>query len=277
MGTYIKVFDTHADYLAFTQTEDFILPNVSYCEDEIDVVHYSPLLPPTNTNLVAKYNIMTAGVILTLFKSNDGSGSGSDESVCPFSAMTIDGVEQPTVVSTYEFSTTGEHIVEYTLTDPTTIAEHVFENCDGLTSIVIPSGVTSIGQLAFYNCVGLTSITLGSGVTSIGGNAFASCTSLTSVTIPNSVTSIGEAAFGGCSGLTSITIPSGVTSIGKYAFHLCSSLTTVTVRATTPPTLDRDAFDYANIYTIYVPSASVNTYKSAPNWANYSQKFQAIS
>ena len=109
MGTYIKVFDTHADYLAFTQTEDFVLPNVSYCEDEIDVVHYSPLLPPTNTKLVAKYNILTAGITRKLFNFNDGegsgSGSGSDESVCPFSAMTIDGVEQPTVVSTYEFST----------------------------------------------------------------------------------------------------------------------------------------------------------------------------
>lgn len=42
MGKYIKKFDTHSDYEDFIQTEDFILPNVSYCVDNIDV-HYNPI------------------------------------------------------------------------------------------------------------------------------------------------------------------------------------------------------------------------------------------
>ena len=42
MGKYIKLFSTHAEYQAFIQTDDFILPNVSYCEDQTDVVHYNP-------------------------------------------------------------------------------------------------------------------------------------------------------------------------------------------------------------------------------------------
>ena len=42
MGKYIKLFSTHAEYQAFIQTDDFILPNVSYCEDQADVVHYNP-------------------------------------------------------------------------------------------------------------------------------------------------------------------------------------------------------------------------------------------
>ena len=40
MGKYIKKFDTHSDYEDFTETEDFIRPNVSYCVDNKDV-HYN--------------------------------------------------------------------------------------------------------------------------------------------------------------------------------------------------------------------------------------------
>lgn len=47
MGKYLKKFDTHAEYLTFTQTEDFILPNVSYCEDNNEV-HYNPYVSPYN-------------------------------------------------------------------------------------------------------------------------------------------------------------------------------------------------------------------------------------
>ena len=93
-----------------------------------------------------------------------------------------------------------------------------FSNCNGLTSITIPSSVTSIGGRAFYSCSGLTSMTIGDGVTSIGESAFYNCRGLTNITIPNSVTSIGDYAFQSCSGLTSDTIPNGVTIIGSHTF-----------------------------------------------------------
>ncbi len=38
-----------------------------------------------------------------------------------FSEIEIDGVVQPSVVSSYTFDTTGEHTVKYTLVDPTSI------------------------------------------------------------------------------------------------------------------------------------------------------------
>ena len=111
----------------------------------------------------------------------------------------------------------------------TNIGNYAFSYCSRLTSVTIPNSVTSIGNYAFYNCSGLTSVTIPNSVTSIGSVAFSGCSGLTSVTIPNSVASIGSSAFSYCSGLTSVTIPNSVTSIGEYAFYNCSGLTSVTI------------------------------------------------
>ena len=111
-------------------------------------------------------------------------------------------------------------------TGVTSIGEHAFVNCTGLTSITIPNSVTSIGMSAFNSCSNLNAITIPNGVTSIDYAAFRLCTGLTSITIPNSVTSVGVYAFDGCSGLSSVTISSG--SIGNLAFYNCSGLTSVT-------------------------------------------------
>ena len=160
----------------------------------------------------------------------------------------------------------------------TSIGDYVFEGCRSLTSVTIPDSVTSIGNEAFGYCTGLTTCTIGSGVTSIGNKAFTDCTSLTSVTIPDSITSIGNSAFTYCHSLTSVTIPDSVTSIGEYAFFNCSRLTSATVRATTPPTLGYSAFvNNPSNRKIYVPSASVETYKSASGWSSYASDIEPIS
>ena len=111
----------------------------------------------------------------------------------------------------------------------TSIGDHAFWDCSGLTSVTIPDGVTSIGGDAFSGCAALTSVTIPGSVTSIGGGAFSGCTSLTSVAIPSSVTEIGGSAFSGCTGLTSVTIPDSVTSIGDSVFSGCTALTAVTI------------------------------------------------
>ena len=156
----------------------------------------------------------------------------------------------------------------------TSIGDNAFNGCKSLTNITIPDSVTNIGEQAFMWCSGLTSIEIPSGVTSIGNGVFYACKSLRSIDMPSGVTSIGITAFQACTSLTSIDIPSGVTSIGEYAFIHCSSLTSITVNATTPPTLGTSAFNYTNSAPIYVPSESVNAYKTA--WSDYASRIQAI-
>ena len=121
--------------------------------------------------------------------------------------------------------------------DVKSIPEYIAYNQTKLKNVTIPKFVTSIGDHAFDGCTGLTSISFLSrtpgyefySLTRIGRSAFSGCTGLTSVTIPNSVTSIGYAAFKGCIGLNSITIPYSVTSIGGSAFSGCTGLTSVTI------------------------------------------------
>ena len=155
-------------------------------------------------------------------------------SVEPFSAIEIDGVVQPSVVTSYTFTTTGEHTVKYTLVDPTSIGDNAFSFCTGLISITIPNSVTSIGTGAFRYSFKLTSII-----------------------IPDSVTNIGTAAFNYCPKLTSVTIGNSVTSIGYNAFYYCSKLTYIISNATIAPTITNGTFQgVKNGGTLIVPNGS---------------------
>ena len=122
----------------------------------------------------------------------------------------------------------------------------------------------------------LVSVEIGDCITSINNWVFGYCSSLTSVTIPDSVTSIGNDVFFNCTGLTSVTIPSGVTYIGRECFYRCSRLQSVTVLATTPPSISTDVFYNTNNCPIYVPSGSVDAYKTANRWSDYASRIQAI-
>ena len=213
MAIYLKKFENHTQYETYINSSSAILPNVSICTTEGDV-HYNPYVPPTpvETRVVAKYNVTD---------TSSPTQIGYEYYISGFSAIEIDGVEQPSVVSAYTFSTTGEHTVKYTLTDPTSIGEYAFAYCSSLTSIDIPSSVTSISSNAFNECSSLTSIDIPNSVTSIGINVFNRCTGLTSVTIGNGITSISDYAFFICTSLTSINIPNSVTYIGDSAFGCC--------------------------------------------------------
>ena len=155
----------------------------------------------------------------------------------------------------------------------TEIGNYAFSGCDSLTSVIIPDSVTSIGYDAFEYCTLLTSITIPDSVTSIGIYAFECCSSLTSVTIPDRVTTIRTMTFYYCTSLTSVTISDSVTSIGERAFYYCTALKEVYCKPTTPPAGDDSMFGYnASGRKIYVPRASVDAYKSASYWSDYSSR-----
>ena len=285
MGDWITNFETTAEYNAALPNLE--TPHVSLTQDDMKV-HYVP-----ETRLVAKFNVTITGSEIRI-----ASGTSN------FSSIEIDGVVQPSVTTGYTFSTTGEHTVKYTLTDPTiidgsalrqcsaitsiyvpesvtSIGQSSFAHCSGLTSIYMPDSVTTIGKYAFYHCSGLTSIDIPDGVTSIGSSAFTYCRSLTSIDIPSGVTSIGGGMCSACTSLTSCTIGSGVTSIGASAFRSCSSLELIISNAMTAPTIESNTFySIKTGGTLTVPSGSSgydvwmgtgNYYLGLYNWTKVEQ------
>lgn len=177
------------------------------------------------------------------------------------------------VSNTYE---NGKGVIKFD-GELTKTALHAFDGKKTLTSIQLPNSVTVIDNYTFSNCNALVSVDMGNSVTNLGEQAFNSCYALTSIKIPDSMTTISTGAFIHCTGLTSIEIPSSVTTIGGSAvFYNCNNLTSVTCLATTPPTIGTTIFDNTNNCPIYVPSESVNAYKTATHWSTYASRIQAI-
>ena len=171
--------------------------------------------------------------------------------------------------SAYSNEYTGDVVIPETVTyndvtyNVTSIGDHAFEFCSGLTSIVIPNSVTSVGYEVFDGC-GLTSIVVEEGNTIYDSrdncNAIIETTSNTltlgckNTIIPNSVTSIGESAFNGCIGLTSISIPNSVTHIGNYAFFECSGLTSLTI-PNSITSIGQNAFGKCKFPVLHLPKS----------------------
>lgn len=152
MKEYIKLFNNHDAYTAFTQTEDFVKPNVSHCITENEV-HYNPFVPPFFCKLT-----LNNGSTVEL----EGSGE----------------LTQAMVSDQYKDTLVSAEIGELC----TSIGQAAFYNCSILTSIIIPDSVTSIGNIAFNTCSSLPSITFPNSITSIGTAAFVNCTNLSTIT-----------------------------------------------------------------------------------------------
>lgn len=160
------------------------------------------------------------------------------------------------------------------------IEELAFIN-SGLTSIIIPKGVTfvpiftNIEPIVFYQCRKLKSITLLNNMTSIGGYFISECDVLENVKLPETLITIDNFLFRDCKAIKHITIPRNVRKINGSAFF-ASNITTITLEGTIPPELG-DTFSVNNkIKKIYVPANSILTYKTANQWNKYANIIEAM-
>ena len=151
----------------------------------------------------------------------------------------------------------------------TSLGNYAFTGCNGLTSVTIPDGVT-LGEGVFMECSGLTSVSIPDNVIFNGAVIFAGCSSLKAINLPSSLINVPPLLLAGCSSLESITIPANVVKIWQRSFIQCNNLKHVKSRATTPPTLEADAFDNYNI-TLIVPDESKSNYQGTSPWSNFSE------
>lgn len=152
-----------------------------------------------------------------------------------------------------------------------------FSECYSMKNISVPVSVLFDNIYCYYECRGLAHPYIPSGATAIPNNCFSNCTSIIDLVLPSSLTTIGNSAFSLCQSLTEITIPANVTSIGTDAFRYDYALMEYHFLPTTPPTLGNSTV-FSGIKAnckIYVPSASVNDYKTATNWSTYASYIEA--
>lgn len=145
----------------------------------------------------------------------------------------------------------------------TSIGYMAFFDCENITSIIIPEGVTLIDASAFYNCTNLANITFPNSLIETGlhgalpseeSTAFYNTKWLankpngfvyagkvlykykgnipqnTSIEVEEGTLGIGAWAFANRESLTNITIPNSVKIIGARAFYCCKHLTNATIK-----------------------------------------------
>ena len=228
-------------------------------------------------------------VTLKIYLQSTSSPTKIINNASSIAELIIDGTKQPSVVTSYTFTSFGAHTIICKFKDGK-IGDSAFAGIYDINSVDIDSDIIGIGNSAFSNCNAPT-LTIPKTVEYIGRSAFSGCTNLQTLKVASAI--IGTDAFSGCgylSGLTlqegvvyisngafaaagtyngalSVTIPSSVKNIESNAFH---NMGTVTCLPVTPPSAGTNIFK--SVSQIRVPASSVTVYKQASGWSTYASK-----
>jgi hypothetical protein len=161
---------------------------------------------------------------------------------------------------------------------PSTVTTISFQSCVSLQYVDFKN-ITTLPASALRSIGINQDILFPTGITAGSANLFQGSRSIPFISLVGStLISIGNDMFRGI-GLTNIELPSSVTSIGTNAFNDNPQILEYTFNSTTPPTLANiNAFSGINAACkIYVPDASVATYKAATNWVTYANYIYPLS
>ncbi len=240
-------------------------------------------MPDTNLNLSEySFNPTTMASTLATLPENDAD--------TPYTITLSGTVDLDTIT---EAISSSDVYVTISLEDCEGLAslpDNAFQNCDNLTSIVIPDTVTSIGTGVFDGCTNIESVTLPgtlnqtsiqNALSSLATNSANSSydieiTNVTTTTqisdiktaISNSgkyvdlslenctdLTSIPNSAFQNCNKITNIELPDSITTIGNNAFYNCSSLESISIPSSVT-SIGNSAFYYCtSLESITIPSS----------------------
>lgn len=193
--------------------------------------------------------VFTGGVV------EDGQLSGYTEEGVRFTARVIEGNDVQ-IFNGDESGPNGQAIDPSTtgpLTIPASfdylgqtyyvkeIGRNAFYQCEGITSVVIPEGVTKVAKWAFLQCIALESVELPASVSEIGEFAFREC-KLSSVELPENLIALGQQAFCKNENLTTITLPASLTDIGSDVFSYTNLLSVIALGINPAPLQNESAF-----------------------------------
>ena len=148
-----------------------------------------------------------------------------------------------------------------------------------VTTMKLPNGVTTMAQRAFYYCPELAEVTTYGSTFNDDPEAMIhpycleGCPKLARFEIPESIRILGQGLLGGNRKVTQLTIPANVTQINFSAFNN-TSIKEVKVEGITPPQVfEKVWYGFPDdITVIRVPAESVEKYKNANGWRDFTNK-----
>lgn len=160
------------------------------------------------------------------------------------------------------------------------IEPNAFNGNTSISKVELSEGFTTVPENAFNKCENLREIKFPKSLKSVGVSAFSNCRNLKSVTLPENLEIIRESAFYNCGNLSEVILPASLKTIERDAFILYLSPVGYTpyhginfyCHAITPPTINEYSLN-ANESTLYVPSQSIDLYKKAPYWSEFTQSW----
>lgn len=310
---YIKLFTDHNKYQNFIESTDVPSPNISFCKN-IRHIHFKP--EETHLVAIFNITDTEHPTSITHENGWDDIEFVEVISPTNIKfTLTINDLVEYNSTNTnstflgYQFSETGDFTFKYTFKPNINIINYklfsfipylkhieipyiidiiddeAFKKCINLNYVNMLE-ITTIGESAFQNCENLQAISLPDSITSMGMSAFENCVVLTNVKLPNNITTLSENLFHSCLELHSLTIPASVNNIELDALRFGQNMEdnysiNITVLSTTPPALDStsiigrsgSSFNYTKIH---VPEESLDAYKTAAGWSNYSKDIVAI-
>ena len=131
---------------------------------------------------------------------------------------------------------------------------------------------TELGARFCYGCSNLKSISIPK-ASMLLGNTFTNCKGLTEIYLP-ALTYLGNMDFDGCSNLKKADIGGELRTVGAANFRSCTVFDTLILRRTNVVGMANVSAFASSPFasggtggTVYVPSALIESYKTATNWS----------
>jgi len=151
------------------------------------------------------------------------------------------------------------------------LSPFTFQLCQNLTTITLGNNILEIGEGCFDGCAKLQTVNNTNSVEYIQRDAFRACAALTSLTFQNNLLDVGACAFQNCVSLASIEFGNNIDQLGDSAFWGCASLQTIRVANTSTQLIGDDCFyNVPKTASIYVPSCTMNCYRTHYGWKYFS-------
>lgn len=220
----------------------------------------------------------------------EGITTGGDSSADELIQRSITEIVNDSVTSIGDYAFCGcNSLTKANFSKAITVGNYSFQNCRTLLEIDFPQATTLVNQ-CFRGCTQLRTINMPL-LKKVGASGFYGCSGLLKEAVFPVADEVMHSAFQNCYQLQKIDLPLAQ-SLAASCFYKCRSLTAVILRYNAVCYLALDALDgcYHILGTtdatynpngdkdgyIYVPSALVDSYKSATNWSKYADQIRAI-